>query len=69
VRTSIVPGGLKSFSHFTQHSAFGCVLGYHVPAPVGPDFSSLYHRRNPSISSHTDSEAQLYPEITFVGSF
>ena len=26
------PGGLGSTSHFTQHSAFGYVLGYHYSA-------------------------------------
>jgi len=37
-KTSIVPGGLKPLFHSTQHSAFGCVLGYHVTAPMGLDF-------------------------------
>jgi len=27
VRTSVVPTGLSFISHFTQHSACGCVLG------------------------------------------
>jgi len=31
-----VPGGLESLFRLTQHSACGCVLGYHVPAPVPP---------------------------------
>ena len=29
------PGGLGFISHFTQHSAFGYVLGFHIPAPSG----------------------------------
>jgi hypothetical protein len=32
VRTCVVPGGLGSTFHFTQHSAFGYVLGYHYSA-------------------------------------
>jgi hypothetical protein len=32
---SAVPEGLESFSHCAQHSAFGYVLGYDVPAPAG----------------------------------
>jgi|BarGraIncu00222A_1022003.scaffolds.fasta_scaffold325681_1 hypothetical protein len=33
--SSAVPEGLESSFHFTQHSSFGCVLGYHVAAPAG----------------------------------
>src|SRR5271166_1185706 len=44
---SAVPEGLESYSHFTQHSAFGCVLGYHVPAPAGLAFLWLARLSQP----------------------
>ena len=54
VRTSVVPGKLGCISHLTQHSAFGCVLGHHVPAPEGWFFGGLFHRRNSNqVLTHT----------------
>src|SRR5271157_1125781 len=44
---SAVPTGLESFSHLTQHSAFGCVLGYTELPRWGCIFGESYHRRNP----------------------
>ena len=56
---SAVPEGLESFFYVTQHSAFGCVLGYHVPAPWGLILVGLYHHRNPTlVLTHTLKSAR-----------
>ena len=68
---SAVPGGLESLSHCTQHSAlppqpahgavrrprFGYVLAIMSPPLRGWFSNHLYHRCDPNVSSHTDSEA------------
>ena len=58
-RSYAVPEGIGSFSRATQHSAYGCVLGYHVPARSGLFFAPSYRHRNPNLGSCTACEARL----------
>gem|GEM_PF-2862350 len=49
VRISVVPTGLKWFSCFTQHSAYGFVLGCTEPPLRGGFSVGLHQHRNPSL--------------------
>src|SRR5271165_5236983 len=60
LRNGVVPEGLRCFSHSTQHSACGCVLGYHESAPAALVLAALLHRCNNEPSFVTASEALGY---------
>src|SRR5271165_3946561 len=60
LRNGVVSEGLRCFSHSTQHSACGCVLGYHESAPAALVLAALFHRCNNEPSFVTASEGRGY---------